>query len=280
MTSGVVALVLLAAVMHASWNAALRGGRDRLWSGSAMGFSAALACLLAIPFLPLPLLPSWPHIALSAAIHVGYTLLLVRMYRQGDLGVTYPVARGSSPLLITLGGAFLGGEIISPIHGAGVALVSAGIFTLAFGGGHLHRASIPAALATGVAIAAYSLTDGLGARVSGNAVAYTAWMMLLHGMAMPVVFSSRRRKGKLALFTGRSHRDWMQAAAGGIISLTGYGVVIWAMKHASMGMVSALRETSVLFAAFLGRVFLGEPFTTPKIVAAIMIVAGAICLHH
>lgn len=279
MTPGVAALVLLAAVMHASWNAALRGGKDRLWSGSAMGFSAALACLAVVPFLPLPLRPSWSHIGLSATIHVGYILLLVRMYRHGDLGVTYPVARGSSPLLITLGGAILGGEIVSPLNGLGVVLVSGGIFTLAFGGGQLHRESVPVALATGATIAAYSLTDGLGARVSGNAAAYTAWMMLLHGMVMPLVFASLRKGGALALFAGRSRRDWLQAAASGIISVVGYGVVIWAMKRGSMGMVSALRETSVLFAAVLGRIFLGEPFTARKIIAASLIVAGAICLH-
>ncbi len=276
----VALFVLLAAVMHASWNAALRSGRDRLWASMAMSFSSAVACLFAIPFLPIPAPASWPHILLSAFIHIIYSLLLVRMYRHGDFGVTYPVARGSSPLLIAIGGAALSAEWVSPLSWLGIALVSSGIFTLARSGAHFDRKSVPAALTTGLAIASYSLTDGLGARLAGNAASYTAWMMTLYGAAMPCVFLWIRRGGEQGFLRDRSRRDMIQAVGGGIVSAVGYGIVIWAMKYSAMGMVSALRETSVLFAAVLGRVFLGEPFTARKVVAAILIAGGAVCLRH
>ena len=278
MTPGVTLLVLLAAVLHASWNAALRGGRDRLWAGTSMSFFSAAGCLLCLPFIPFPELASWPYIILSATIHVLYSLLLVRMYRHGDFGVTYPVARGSSPMLIALGGAVLSSEFIALHHVVGIVMVSVGIFTIGFGSQSLHRESVPPALATGLAIAAYSLTDGIGARHATNSVSYTVWMMMLQGMGLTAVFLFLRRNTARGLFAGRSARDIAQAIGAGAVSVTGYGIVIWAMKKNPMGMVSALRESSVLFAAILGRLFLGEPFTARKIIAAILIGGGAFCL--
>jgi drug/metabolite transporter (DMT)-like permease len=279
MKPGVAALVLLAAVMHASWNVALRGGRDRLWSAAAMSFSAALACAFALPFLSPPARASWPYLLASTAIHIVYQLLLVRMYRQGEFGITYPVARGSSPLLISIGGAALSSEYLSGGHTAGVLLISAGILTLASGAHHLHRTSVLAALSTGLSIAAYSLTDGIGGRLAGSAAGYTAWIMLLCGLAMPfAAMGLRRGNGGLRFFESRGRRDFLQALGGGLISVTGYGLVIWAMQRTPMGLVSALRETSVLFAAVLGRVFLDEPFTWRKTISAALICGGILCL--
>jgi drug/metabolite transporter (DMT)-like permease len=279
MKIGVAALVLLAAVLHASWNVMLRSGRDRLWSGMAISLSSAIACLVAIPFLPLPNSASWPYLVLSALIHVAYQLLLVRMYREGEFGITYPVARGSSPLLISLGGAALSREYLSAIHLVGVVLVSAGIFALALGAHHLHRRSVLAALATGTSIAAYSLTDGLGGRIAGNAAGYTAWMTLLCGSSMPVVaIWLQKSQGGIRLIQGRTRREFVQAAVGGIVLVLGYGIVIWAMQRTPMGMVSALRETSVLFAVVLGWAILGEPFTVKKVLSSALICLGVLCL--
>jgi drug/metabolite transporter (DMT)-like permease len=244
-----------------------------------MSFFSAAGCLLAIPFLSVPQRGSWPYIILSSIIHVFYSLLLVRMYRQGHFGVTYPVARGSSPLLIMLGGALLGSEWIAPVHIAGILLVSSGIFILGCSNEHLHRESVPPALATGATIAVYSLVDGLGVRRAGNAVSYTAWMMMLQGLSMALVFVVLRVGQDEGLFTGRSGKELAQAVGAGLISVIGYGIVIWAMKSSPMGMVSALRETSVLFAAVLGRFFLQESFNARKLLAAGLICLGAICLH-
>ncbi len=276
-SSSAVALVLLAAVLHASWNAMLRGGRDRLWSGCVMSLTSGVAGMIAASFVPLPNRASWLCILISAVVHIVYHLLLVRMYQQGDLGHTYPVARGSSPLLIALGGLLLASERLLPATSLGIVLVSSGILLLA-SGGEADFKHISAALATGLSIAVYSVTDGLGVRMAGNAISYTAWMVIGYGLPMPLVFLLCRRNSGEKFWQGSS-REFGQAAVGGLLSLFGYGIVVWAMKHSPMGPVSALRETSVLFAVLLGCVFLRESFTWRKGISAALIAAGAVCLN-
>lgn len=277
MTPGVVALVLFAAFLHATWNAMLRGGRDRFWAACVMGFAGGLAGVVTAFFVPLPNRASWLCVLISAVIHIVYQLLLVRMYRQGDFGHTYPVARGSSPLLIALGGLLLASEHLRAAIVIGIVLVSLGIFTLALGG-EADFKHISAALATGLSIAVYSVTDGLGVRLSGNAVSYTAWMVIGYGLPMPLIYWLLRR-GRRERFWRAAPKDFAVAVGGGLLSIGGYGIVIWAMAHAPMGPVSALRETSVLFAVLLGCVFLREPFTWRKGVSALLIVGGAVCLN-
>lgn len=273
MTLSITALVLLAAAMHASWNAMLKHGQDGFWSMTVMGIATALACGACLVFLPLPARASWPYIALSALLHVGYNAFLVRAYRAGEFGNAYPIARGSSPLLVTLGAALLAGEIPSGRGLAGILLVSGGIISLALGR-RLAESGVLAALGTGAFIAAYSVTDGIGVRLSGAPVAYTLWMCALWGAtALPVY---------LALGGGRLWRGPRAtglAAAGGIISVAAYGIVIFAMAHAPMGSVSALRETSVLFAVLLARIVFGEKLTARRMLSALVIVAGALCLE-
>jgi drug/metabolite transporter (DMT)-like permease len=275
MTFSIAALVLFAALLHASWNAMLKSGGDGLRAMTVMGIATALACAAAAPFLPVPLRASWPFIAASALLHVGYNAFLVRAYRGGDFGSAYPIARGSSPLLVTLGAALAAGEHPA-LHGIiGILLVSAGIISLAFRGNRLPEAGIFYALGTGVFIAAYSVTDGIGARASGNAAAYTVWMCLLWGAAALPVYWLRRRDARL----WQGPRATGLAALGGIVSVVAYGIVIFAMAHAPMGPVSALRETGVLFAVLLGRIVFGEKLTARRIVSALVIVAGVLCLE-
>lgn len=277
MSIGIAGLVLLAAVLHASWNAMLRGGRDRFWSASVMGFAGGVAGVIAAGFVPLPHRSSWCCIVISAVVHIAYQLLLVRMYRQGDFGHTYPVARGSSPLLIALGGLLLASERLQPATTVGIVFVSTGILTLALGG-EADAKHIWAALLTGLSIAVYSVTDGLGVRLSGNNLSYTAWMVIGYGLPMPLIFLWLRRNRAERFWRGPP-KEFALAITGGLLSIVGYGVVIWAMDRAPMGPVSALRETSVLFAVLLGCVFLREPFTWRKAVSSLLIVAGAVCLN-
>jgi len=242
-----------------------------------MSVAAALVCLPLVPFFPLPRPSAWPFIAASGVVHVIYNLLLVRQYRRGDFGHTYPVARGSSPLLIAVGGACFASEHPSPNVVAGICLVCAGILSLAFGARALFG-SFLAAIATGVSIAVYSVIDALGARRSGNAVAYTLWMTLGYGAGLPILFWLVRRK----IGSRYGHHDRseiLKAAAGGVVSVIAYGIVVWAMAHGAMGQVSALRETSALFAVILGSVFLKEKFTVQKVLAAALIVAGNFLMH-
>lgn len=275
MTLPIAAIVLFAALLHASWNALLKGGRDRLWSVTIMGIATSLACAALLPFLPVPHRASWPYLIGSAMLHVGYNIFLIRAYRSGDFGSAYPIARGSSPLLVTLGAAAVAGESPSPSGIAGILLVSGGIISLAFRGRRLPEAGIFYALGTGMFIAAYSVTDGIGGRLSGDPAAYTLWMCLLWGLTAAPVYWLRRRDGRL----WRGARATGLAGLGGVVSLLAYGIVIFAMTAAPMGSVSALRETSVLFAVLLGRLFFAESLTPRRIVSALVIAAGALCLE-
>ncbi|MBV9419092.1 MAG: EamA family transporter [Alphaproteobacteria bacterium] len=270
----VIALVLGAAVLHAAWNAALRSSIDRLRGIVIMSMTSATVALPFAVALPLPDRASWPYLAASAALQIGYCFFLVRAYREGDFGQIYPIARGSSPLLVTLGAALLAHEHLAPLVMLGVVLVSAGIFASARGIDRAHLGSVFAALAAGVFIAGYSLADGNGARLAGNAQAYTAWSFIAQGAPMPLIYLALRRRFPLQPFDAQAWR----AIGGGAVSAIAYGIVIIAMSISPMGAVSALRETSILFAAIIARVFLGEPLTRRRIAAVSVIAIGAACL--
>ena len=274
MSPVVVALVLGAALLHATWNAVLRSGADRLWSISVMSMVSAAAAAPFALLLVKPAMASWPYIALSAALQIGYCLFLVRAYRDGELAQVYPIARGVSPLLVTLGAAVVAGERLSAADLTGVALVSAGICALAFGRTRPGLHSTLAALACGVFIAGYTLTDGVGARASGHPASYAAWLFVTQGAPMPLVYGAIR--GRLRV--GPRDPETLKAILGGVLSMVAYGTVVWALTLGPMGQVSALRETSVLFAAVIGVVFLKERLTLVRLGSAVMIAAGAFLL--
>ena len=287
-----VLLVLSAAFMHASWNALLRGGADRAQSMLIMNVTVGVIGLAMMAFAGLPSAACAVYVVASGLIHLVYNALLVRMYRSGDLGETYPVARGSSPALVALGGSLFAGEWMNLIGAAGIGLVCTGIFMLAAARAHsakqlsgsasdralqkavgLHAMNLPAALATGVSIAAYTVVDGIGVRASGNWVAYTGGVFAFF-LAMPLWYLARGRRAMFAMPLAEAGK----AAGGGAISLLAYGAIIWAMQTSPMGAVSALRETSVVFAALLGAVFLGERLTASRIAACCIIALGAACV--
>ncbi|NWN47512.1 EamA family transporter [Pseudomonas sp. MAFF 301514] len=274
MPLSIVLLILFAALLHASWNALLRVGADRLWSMTMMCVAVAIASSVIALFLAPPAPASWPYAILSGVLHVGYNLFLVRSYKLGDLGQTYPIARGSSPILITLCALVFAGETVSTNALIGIVLVSGGIISLAFRQRRLAVPSLPYALGTGFFIAAYSVTDGIGARLSGAPLAYTVWMCALWGVLMPLVYIGLR--GTRSLFAPRP--GVITALVGGLVSLLAYGIVIYAMSHAPMGAVSALRETSVLFAALIGYCFLGESLTARKVLACLVIALGTMLI--
>lgn len=267
-------LTLCAALLHAGWNALLRAGSDRLWSMTVMCVAVAIVSIVIAVFLAPPAKASWPYALLSSVLHVGYNLFLVRSYRSGDLGQTYPIMRGSSPVLITLAATVFAGEKIGGSTLLGIALVSGGIMSLAFAKRRLTVPSLPHALGTGCFIAAYSVTDGMGVRLSDAPMAYTVWMSALWGIAMPAVYIGLR--GAKSLLTPRP--GFVASLIGGWVSLLAYGIVIYAMSGAPMGAVSALRETSVLFAALIGYFFLGETLTGRKVLACVVIAAGTVII--
>jgi drug/metabolite transporter (DMT)-like permease len=268
-----IVLVLSAAFLHASWNALLRGGADRTQSMLIMNVTVGIAGLAMMAIAGLPAAASAAYVFASGVIHLVYNALLVRMYRSGDLGETYPVARGSSPALVALGGSLFAAEWMSLPGTIGIGLVCAGIFMLAAARGRLQAMNLPAALATGVSIAAYTVVDGLGVRASGNWISYTGGMFAFF-LAVPIWYLARRQRAMFAVPLAEAAK----AASGGLISLAAYGAIIWAMQANAMGAVSALRETSVVFAALLGAAFLNERLTGLRIAACCIIAVGAACV--
>lgn len=262
--------------MHAGWNTLLRAAADRMWSMTVMSAAVAVACGLLTPLVPVPAPASWGCVLASAVIHVGYNLFLVRTYRSGDLGQTYPIARGASPLLVSLGAAVFAGEWPGLVSVSGVLLVAGGILSLALQGRRISRDVVPWALGTGCFIGAYTVIDGIGARLSGAPVGYTVWMCLIQGALTLPFFTVQR--GWRSMIRGR--RETLIVAGGGLISLVAYGIVILAMSLGPMGPVSALRETSVVFAALFGRLFLKEKLTAWRLAACAVIAVGAVFIGY
>lgn len=274
MSAVVIGLALFAAVLHATWNAFLRSGGDRLWTVTVMSFASTV---FALPFLfiyPLPAPGAWPYIVLSAVLQVGYSVFLVAAYRYGELGQVYPIVRGTVPLLVTLGGLVFTGDTLNPYQIAGVFLVALGIMSLVLGKGRASTSSILFALATGAIIAAYATVDSIGVRQAGQSGAYTAWVLVLYGVFLPTAFLAMRRRIAVDFFAP----DTWRALGGGLVAMIAYGVVVAAFALGPAGPITALRETSVVFAVLIGWLFLGEVLTARRIIACLIVALGAILL--
>jgi drug/metabolite transporter (DMT)-like permease len=271
------ALVLATAVLHASWNAVLRHGRDRLWTSALIAMGGGLASATVLPFLPWPSRASLPFMAASFAIHTVYRIFLAFAYRWGELGMVYPIARGSAPLLVTLGAAIFAGEHLGTPALAAIALICLGI-------GGLSQTSIAAAapkralaiaFATGLTIASYTVVDGMGSRLSDNPFSYVCWLEASEAVPwLGVLLATRGTLRSLHAAPG----DGWRALLGGAISILAYALVVWAMSFGALGIVSALRETSVVFAALIGWFFLGERWSWRRLAACGVIAGGIVAL--
>lgn len=220
MSAVVIGLAMFAAILHATWNAFLRTGKDRLWTVTVMSFSSTV---IATPFLfyyPVPVSPAWIYIALSALLQVGYSVFLVAAYKYGELGQVYPIVRGTVPVLVTVGGILFAGDQITLLQTAGVALVAIGIMSLSLGKGRAATASILFALATGAIIASYATVDALGVRESMTTGGYTAWVLVIYGILLPLTFMVFRGK----LVVPFDERETWKALGGGLFAMVGYGV--------------------------------------------------------
>jgi drug/metabolite transporter (DMT)-like permease len=230
----------------------------------------------ALPFallLPRPDPASWPYIGASASVQITYCLFLVRAYRDGELSQIYPIARGSAPFMVALGAALFAHERLGPVALIGLGCVSSGVISLARGKDRAHPTAVAIAVSTGVMIAGYTLIDGIGARLSHNSFAYTAWLFVCQGAPMPLIYLMIRGRLRIPL-----NRETLLTAFGGLISALSYGAVILAMTLTPMGAVAALREVSILFAVLIGRVFLKERSSPARMAAGAVIAVGASCL--
>lgn len=272
----VIGLLLASALIHAGWNALVRSGKDRLWSISIISLVGGIAAIPFAMILGPPALPSWPYILLSSLLQIGYCLFLVRAYRDGELASVYPIARGSAPLMVTLGAALFAGELPDNLGLTGIFLVSFGIIFLALGNRNTRpdTMSILAALAAGLFIASYMVVDGLGVRLSENAIGYAAWQAVIAGFLIPLSYVAIRRRPPHR----PSGKDGAMVVVAGLLGTLGYCIAVWAMSLTTMGGVSAIRETSILFAALIGTLILGEKMTVPKLLGAVTITSGVLFL--
>ena len=264
-------LVLFSAFLHATWNAQLKGGVDRPQFMASMSLVMGLLALVCAPFVPLPAGSAWSCIAVSAALHLAYNFLLLQNYRMSDFASAYPIARGISPLLVTLGAFLLMHQRPNVFTVAGVTMISAGIVFLSTGKQKTPAFATLSALATGAIIAAYTVVDGMGVQRSQNTISYTVWIFGSY-LLMPLLLLLRF---PVRVFAAPS---LPRAASAGIFSLAAYTLVLWSTHYAEVGIVSALRETSVLWALVIGRLFLGEAFTWRRTASASLIFCGVIFL--
>jgi drug/metabolite transporter (DMT)-like permease len=281
--------VLAAAVTHATWNAIAHGIKDQTLAFALIGAGGMAIAIPLVIVAAMPRADCWPYLLGSVAIHVFYNLLLMRCYRLGEFGQVYPLARGTSPLVVTILAAIFVHEHLALAQIAGVVIVSAGLAVLvlagrrprlAGGSGEVahpgkQRAAFLAAVGTGLTIAAYTTVDGVGVRLSASPVGYIGWLMLLQSLGVPMFALARRHDVLLK----QPPRILLAGLAAGALSVLAYGLVLWAQTRGALAPIAALRETSVIFGAIIGTFVFREPFGRTRIAATVLVVAGIVMLN-
>lgn len=275
MSAGIAAIVLVAALLHALWNAVVKGAGDKTIVLGMIALGHVVPGVVVVALVPSPGWAIWPYVVASTVIHWGYYYFLNVAYRLGDLSVIYPIARGLAPVLIALGAQLWIGETLPPLAWAGIVTVSGGIMVLTRGvfSGALPLSGLLAALGCAVMVAAYSLVDGVGVRLSHTALAYVGWLFVLEIIVAAFIFCTRFER-----LCAVPPRMLLLGFLGGVISGTAYGLVLYAKTLAPLGLVSALRETSVIFAAMIGVVWLGEGPKGNRLIAAAIVAAGIVLI--
>jgi drug/metabolite transporter (DMT)-like permease len=273
-TAGVTAIVLVAGLAHATWNAMAKSFSDQWVSFTLINLGVAVPCVVSIFFVGAPRVAAWGYLGAAVVLHIAYQLFLMSAYRHGSLSRSYPIARGVAPLLTTLGGLLFAHEHVGALALAGVALVVLGISSLALSDrGATSRVAVAWALATGVAIATYTVVDGLGVRASHSPLRYTVTLFAIQGTLFVVAAVVRSPQPM-----GLPARQITVGLSAGVISLAGYGAVLWAQARAPLGVVSALRETGVLWATIFGVIFFSERGGWRVVVAGAVVLGGVIAI--
>ncbi|MFB7287199.1 EamA family transporter [Actinacidiphila glaucinigra] len=279
MTPLIAAAVLFAAVTHAAWNAIAHGIKDQLVAFTLVGGGGAICGAAIAGFAPLPAADAWPYLIASVGVHMAYMYLLMKSFTLGDFGQVYPIARGVAPMVVTLLAAVFVGEVPDALQTAGVLVASAGLGGAALWGMRGRRRDWPAvgaAVGTGLTIAVYTVVDGVGVRASGTALGYVAWLLLVQGVLLVSCALAARRAalpGQLRPVAGRG-------LLGGALSVSAYGLVLWAQTRGDLAPIAALRETSIIAGAVIGAVFFKERLGRARVVAALVVVAGIGLMLH
>ncbi len=282
LTWPIVAVVLCAALLHASWNALIKSGGDKAADTALITVAGAVVAFPFMLWVGLPNWGAWPYLLASLVIHVGYYIALVEAYRHGDLGLTYPIMRGFAPLLVALGSSVFIGEVPSAASWLGIVGITVGVALvgLAHPGEALHhRRALLFAFANAALIAIYTTVDGIGVRTNGGAARYVLLLFVLDGFLYPALVWWRRSVAERTELVAYARTRWPMAALGGGASIGAYGIALWAMTRAPVASIAALRETSVLFAAVLGTVLLKERFGLQRAIGTGVILAGVMALR-
>jgi drug/metabolite transporter (DMT)-like permease len=269
-------VVLFAAALHATWNAVVKSVTDRLALMAVMGLATVAVCVPMALLVTAPRAAAWPEIAGSVLLHVVYNLLLIETYRHGEYNQVYPVARGIAPPTVAVASVLIVGETLSAVQTVGVLIVSGGLMVLAHGSRHEPKRALVFAVLTGLLIASYTVVDGVGVRRSDSVLGYTSWLFTAEGLMMvgALVVASR-----LSARRPTFDRELvLPGAVAGVLSLIAYGLVLWAQTRGALAVVAALRETSVVFAAVIGAVVFHERMPSRRILASVLIAAGAAAL--
>lgn len=286
MDGTVIAIVLFGALLHAGWNTLVKSSGDKQADLALVHLLGAIAALPLLLIAGLPPPAAWPYVGMSLCIHMAYYITLNGAYQHGDLGLTYPLMRGSAPLLVALAAGVVLGEKLSAAAWLGVLAVTAGVLLLGLSRGadplH-HRRAVAYALANACVIACYTLVDGQGVRqgtaAGGTAASYVLLLFVLDGIPYPAWVWWRRSVAARQEMLAYGRQRWPVATLGGLASLGSYGIALWAMTRAPVAVVSALRETSVLFASALSMLVLKEKLSAQRAAGALVIVGGVIALR-
>ncbi len=278
MSWAVFAAVICAAVLHAVWNALVKSGADTHLSMAAVMMGHVPIALVILPFVPLPTAESLPWMLAGAVLHVGYQIFLLSAYRIGDLTQVYPIARGVAPLIVA--GVSVGalGVHLDRMELTAIAIIATGIMSLSLvrqGDGQRNGPAALLALGTGCFIAGYSLVDGIGARVTGSVLGYYAWETVGNTLGF-AVWLSVTRPGVLRRVPREGLRLFL---VGGSASFAAYALVIWGFTQAPIALVTALRETSIVFALLIGVFFLRERLDLAKVFSTAVTLFGAVLLR-
>ncbi|MFT4551588.1 MAG: drug/metabolite transporter (DMT)-like permease [Chlamydiales bacterium] len=273
-------MVLLAALLHAAWNSLVKGGNDKFLTVVAVAMSSTFVAIISLVFFPSLTNEAWPYITFSLFLHTAYSCFLAQSYKYGDLSFVYPIARGIAPLLVAFLSYFFAGEILDLREIVGIALISIGIMSITFtsrGKGAVDsKKAIFFSLGTGCFIASYTIVDGIGARVSGEPLAYGAWLFAFIGW--PLLAIALVVRGKEAVLKGFAE-CFKSGIIGGSCSLVAYVLVIWALSFNTMASVSALRETSVIIGSVIGVYFFKESLGRWRITAAALVTIGVLVMN-
>jgi len=270
--------VLAAALLHAAWNALLKASPDKALASIGQAIARGLIALVLVPFVTAPAPESWPWIAGSVVVHVAYFWLLAGAYRWGDLSFSYPVMRGAAPAIVAIAGVTLFAEILPWAETIAIAMICAAVLAFAGGPGAApaaQRRALAFALGNAAVIACYTLIDARGVRLSGAAVGYALWFFLGNSIVQLSIGVGGHGRQVFAYL----RRHGLQAALGGAFTIGAYGTALWAMTQAPVALVATLRETSVVFAALLGALFLGERLTRRRLVATALVLGGLVLLR-